>query len=175
MKIWKANMTWGDEAVAVGPTGAGATGATGPTGPTGANSTVAGPTGNTGSTGATGGTTTDFTVCKETYIYIEPKFDYELAGGSIYVSNTLDGGNDDAWELHVIGVPDIPAIYGGTIHFIANPRVKWLKGAWLEIVADTNPSELKYSSTYHTNKILFVFKHPIAAKSEFQIALRLFR
>lgn len=112
--------------------------------------------------------------CKETWIEVEPLFDYEVCGGAIDVPSTLTG-DENAWEVHVVAVPDVPAIYGGTIHFIANPRVKFKKGTGLSIDAQMNPSELKYSATNHTNKLRIIIKHPLAAVGEFQINLKLFK
>ena len=123
---------------------------------------------------ASGHTTTDFTICKETWLDWMPSWDYELSGGSFFVPSTLPGNLDD-WEVHVIAVPDIPAQYGGYIRFISNPRIKWLLNGSLEIVSDNNPSELKYSATYKTNKIRFIVKHTMGQSSEFQFSLRLFK
>ena len=112
---------------------------------------------------------------KETWIMIEPEFDFEVSGGAVSIPNTLAGGNDDAWEVHVVGVPDLPAVFGGNIHFVANPRLKWNKGESIMIDASLNPAEMTYNETYHTSKLLFCFKHPVGAQTEFQIRLKLFK
>lgn len=112
--------------------------------------------------------------CKETHIIFEPTYHYEIAAGKLFVPTTLSG-DEDAWEVHVVGVPDIPQNLGGTIHLIANPRIKWIKGSWLEIDSSMNPSSMQYSPIYHSNKILTVVKHPIAAQIEFQINYVLYK
>lgn len=96
--------------------------------------------------------------------------DVDATGTSI---QALEG--DDSWEIHAVGVPDIPEIYGGNVHFIANPRIKWVKGEKLFIDAGLNPAELSYTPGMPTNKIRFVVKHPIGARSEFQINLVVYR
>lgn len=122
-----------------------------------------------------GDTTTTNSECKETWIAFEPTFDYEISGGSIFVPDTLAGGDDNAWEIHVVAIPDLTEEQGGNVHFIANPRIKWVKGDWLTVDSSVNPAELSYDATYHTNKILFVIKHPVAAQTEFQIQLKLYK
>jgi hypothetical protein len=122
-----------------------------------------------------GDTTTVEADCKETWLDWEPSFDYEIFGGGIFVPAELDGSNDDAWEVHVVAVPDIPTAYGGSIDFIANPRIKWVKGTWLTVCSANNPAELLYDATYHTNKIRFVVKHPVGAQTEFQLNLGLYK
>jgi len=82
---------------------------------------------------------------------------------------------DDAWEIHVVAAPDVPASYGGNIHLIANPRLKWLKGMYMVVDSSVNPAEMLYNATYHTNKIRFVVKHPVGAKTEFQLRLQLYK
>jgi hypothetical protein len=124
---------------------------------------------------AQGAITTIAANCKETHLDFEPHFDYELQGGILDIPAELAGNSDDAWEVHVLAVPDIPAASGGCIVFIANPHIKWLKGKTLTVDASLNPSELKYSSTYHTNKIRIIIKHPLGAKSNFQINYKIFK
>lgn len=122
-----------------------------------------------------GATTTVNANAKETWIDFEPEYDYEIAGGAVFVPDTLDGNDDNAWEIHVVGVPDLPAAYGGNVHLIANPRVKWVKGSWLATCSVNNPANLNYDATYHTNKIRFVFKHPVGAATEFQLRLNIYK
>ena len=123
---------------------------------------------------ASGNTTTDFTVCKETWLDFFPTFTYEISGGGLFVDANLSG-DLWMWECHVVAVPDVPAYLGGCITFIANPRLEWLRGDYMEIIADNNPSELIYSATYKTNKIRVIIMHPIAAQADFQLLLRFFK
>jgi hypothetical protein len=122
-----------------------------------------------------GDTTTTNADAKETWIDWFPPFSYEIVGGSIFVPDTLAGGNDNAWEVHVIAAPDLDAQYGGDIHLIANPRIKWLKGSHFGIDASTNPATTTYDPTYYSSKIRLVVKHPVGAQSEFQFNLKVFK
>ena len=119
--------------------------------------------------------TTNTSLCKETWVDWEPLYNFEIAGGSIYIPDILAGSDDDAWALHVIGAPDYPAEYGGSLQFISNPRLKWRKGGWLEEDESLNPVETTYVPTYHFTKMRWILKHPLGASSEFQIHLRIFR
>ena len=97
-------------------------------------------------------------------------------GPSSPATGTITGEEgDDAWEIHVIGVPDLPSSVGGSVDFIANPRIKWIRDKHLDIDASLNPAELKYNATYHTNKIRFILKHPVGVQTEFQINLKVFK
>lgn len=194
-----------------------------------------------------GNITTSNSECKETYVDWMPEYDFEMAGGSLFIPVSLDertlsitsitseGGvatatapnhklrfncmisisgsdqeeyngvkkiiekidedtfsfkiegevadslsamvaveGEDSWEVHAVGVPDFPASYGGNVHFIANPRVKWMRGQHLVIDASLNPAELLYHPYAPANKIRFIIKHPIGVKSEFQINLKIY-
>lgn len=122
-----------------------------------------------------GASTTDGALAKETWLDFEPTFDYEVSGGWVCIPDVLPGNDDDKWEIHVVGAPDIPAAMGGEIPFICNPRLKWIRGQRLNIDASLNPAELKYSAVYHTNKIRFVIKHPVGAQCEMQINIKVFK
>jgi len=122
-----------------------------------------------------GNTTTDESLCKETWIDWEPSFDYETTGGAIFIPDSLSGNDDNAWEIHVVCAPDVPEANGGCIQFIANPRIKWVKGSWLRVDASLNPAEVLCDPTYHSHKIRFIVKHPVSASTEFQINLRLYK
>jgi hypothetical protein len=104
-------------------------------------------------------------------------FTYAIASDTISpATGTITAvEGDDAWELHTIAAPDIPAAFGGSIIFIANSRVKHVKGQWLDADSALNPAEMIYDANYHTNKLLFVFKHPVGVKSEFQILVKMFK
>lgn len=118
--------------------------------------------------------TTDPALCKETWIDWEPLYSYEIAGGSVYIPSALPG-DQDAWALHVIAAPDYPAQYGGSLEFIANPRLKWRTGGWIEEDESLNPVNVDYVPTYHFTKLRWIIKHPVGEQAEFQIQLRIFR
>lgn len=122
-----------------------------------------------------GTVTTNTAEAEQTVIDFHPTFNFEIAGGIIFMPSALSGSNDDAWEMHVIGAPDISAAYGGSIPFIANNRIKWIKGSRLDLDANLNPAEVSGDVTALARKIRFIFLHPAGAQSEFQINIRIYK
>ena len=118
--------------------------------------------------------TTNPSLCKETWIDWEPLYSYEVAGGAIYIPSSLPG-DQDLWAMHVIGAPDYPAQYGGSVEFISNPRLKWRIGGWLEEDESLNPANTNYVPGYHFTKVRWILKHPVGAQAEFQIHMRIFK
>lgn len=123
---------------------------------------------------AAGALTTDATLAVASIVDFFPGFDYEVAGGLIFIPDTLPG-DQNAWEIHAIGAPDIPAIYGGNVPFAANNRIKWLRGKHLEIDASLNPAEISGAVSAFARKIRFVLLHPAGLEAEFQINVKIFR
>lgn len=121
-----------------------------------------------------GQVTTDGSLAKETWLDWEPPYDYEISGGWVCVPDLLPV-DENAWEIHVVAVPDIPQQYGGEIMLIANPRLKWSRDSRLAIDASLNPAEMRYDTTYHTNKLRFVIKHPVGAQCEMQLNIKVFK
>jgi len=115
-------------------------------------------------------------VKKVSEVIDEDTFKYPITGSPEDATGTIQlEEGDDAWEIHAVGVPDFPAAYGGDVHFIANPRIKWMKNSHLYIDANLNPAELKYGGVMPTNKIRFVVKHPLGAQTEFQLNLKVYK
>jgi hypothetical protein len=110
---------------------------------------------------------------KETWIDWMPQYSYEVRGGSVYIPTELSG-DLNAWEIHVVGAPDIPKEYGGCLNFLANPKIKWNRGAKVECNSELDPAEVTYIPGMPANKIRFIFKHPVGAQIEFQIHLNLY-
>lgn len=119
--------------------------------------------------------TTDPTLAVKTIIDFNPAFDYEVSGGAIYIPETLAGNDDEAWEIHAIGAPDIPASYGGRIPFVANNRIHWLRGGKLDLDASLNPADISGALNAYARKIRFVLLHPVGAVSPFQINFKVFK
>jgi len=118
--------------------------------------------------------TTNESLCKETWIDWEPQYSYEVAGGAIYLPAAL-GGDQNAWALHVVGAPDYPASWGGSVEFISNPRLKWRVGGVVTEDSSLNPANVDYVPGYHFTKLRWIIKHPVGEKAEFQIQMRIFR
>lgn len=99
---------------------------------------------------------TDSTGCVKTVIDLEPPYDIYVAGGNM---RAVSQPTDDILAS-VIGVPDIPAAYGGSKAFVQSINMKYIPIAQ-GVNADGRAAKwLQYSATYHTNKIRFQFTHP---------------
>jgi hypothetical protein len=116
-------------------------------------------------------TTTNPSECKETWLDFEATKDIEISAGFLSVPQ---GATQDAWELHVIGAPDIPQAYGGSHHFVANSWLKWDVNQNLVLDASLNPAEIPYNAAMHTGKIRFILKHPVGVSEEFRLNLKMF-
>lgn len=108
------------------------------------------------------------TDCIKTVIDFEPTFDYEIIGGFVSAL-TVPTTNIRLW---VIGVPDIPAAYGGTKVMANGPNFKFKQ------IIETDgrvAKRMTYSETYHTNKIRFEFVHNVGLQHEFMINMEYYR
>lgn len=95
--------------------------------------------------------------CVLTRLDWEPLYTYDLLAGALTVDSVPIGYGSTA-KLWVTAVPDLPAIYGGSVNFI-DGRVLRLNQT---IIADgRSAKELPYSAVYHTNKIRAVIKHAV--------------
>jgi hypothetical protein len=77
--------------------------------------------------------------------------------------------------LWVIGVPDVPAIYGGSKPFCTNVNIKY---AGLEEgvkVDGRAPKFMPYDATNHTNKLRLIFRHPAGFKHKLCMIFELFK
>jgi hypothetical protein len=117
--------------------------------------------------------TTNNSEAKETWIDWMPAYSYEIRGGSVFIPETLVG-DLNLWEIHVVGAPDIPRAYGGSLEFLANPRIKWNRNSQIVCNSELDPADVTYYPGIPANKIRFIFKHPVGAQVEFQIHLNLY-
>lgn len=115
--------------------------------------------------------TSDLSTCVKTVIDFEPTFDYYIIGGQIriYLTPTQDV------RVHVIGVPDVPANFGGSKIMVQNVNLKYISASD-KIETDGRAGKpLSYSATNHTNKIRFILYHPAAYVQPLLIAIELFK
>jgi len=99
----------------------------------------------------------------------EPAVDYEIIGGEVRIVDTM---TDDI-RVTVIGVPEIPAIYGGSKVMVTNINLRYFP--YTPVKTDGRASKrLTYDATYHTSKLRFVFKHPVGAKLKLAIIFELY-
>lgn len=115
----------------------------------------------------------------KTVLDFEPAYAYEVIGGWLDIPDgtktqaTTDGPGN--WLASAIGVPDVPAIYGGSIPFVYEVDVALIPSGEGRILSDAcATSYLKPNATYHTSKIRWIIKHPTGAAQWFQVFVRTF-
>ena len=109
--------------------------------------------------------------CVLTQVDFEPPYDNEIIAGSLVL---FDEPVNDMW-LWVIGVPDIPAAYGGSKEFVTEEALHML-GPKQILEADGRASKpLSYSATYHTNKIRAIIRHAAGEKVRMQMTYQQFK
>ena len=102
------------------------------------------------------------TDCICTVLDFEPPYDYELIGGQAFSKGTPS----EDYLMHCVGVPDVPAVMGGSKPMISNANFKY----WNRYKIDGRTSKsMIYDATYHTNKMRKIIHHPAGGKLEFQI------
>jgi hypothetical protein len=115
-------------------------------------------------------TTTDILSVK-TVLDWEPATNYEIIAGGIDIDPVVSGGTTDLWWIAAVGVPDYPAVYGGSIDYINETNMEMLAGG--RYVADGRSisflANQATSGAPHTNKMRFIVKHPLGAVKRFQI------
>lgn len=105
----------------------------------------------------------------------EPHYNYEIIGGYVDVHPSLLDGTTDAWFLSVIGVPDLPANYGGQVSYISEVNLEAVTTQ--KVLSDGRAVSYlpyNYGGIPHTNKLRFVFKHPIGGQKRFQLYIEHF-
>lgn len=107
----------------------------------------------------------------KTIIDWEPNHDYEIIGG-MFKQHTVPSTDVRLW---VVGVPDVPAIYGGSKLFTSNINLKFL-GLEEGIKADGRSSKyLTYNAINHTNKLRIILKHDTGIKHDIHLILEIFK
>ena len=109
--------------------------------------------------------------CTKTVLDWEPNHDYELMGGQFFQKSRP---TDDV-ELWVVGVPDVPAAYGGSKEFISQLDLAYIDVGQGIKIDGRAPKYLTYNATYHTNKMRFIFRHPAGYKHEMHIVFEIFK
>lgn len=106
----------------------------------------------------------------KTIVDFEPtSIDFEIASGAFY-QDSVPTTNIYVWT---IGVPDVPAAYGGSIPFCSSANLKILDSKKAFDIDGRVPKTMKYDATNHTNKLRFVFKHDAGVSHECMVQLEL--
>lgn len=109
--------------------------------------------------------------CIKTVIEWEPNHDVEIIGGLL---KQIDAPSEDV-RLWVVGVPDIPAAYGGSKPFVVNTNMKFIGTEEGIRVDGRAPKYLQYNATYHTTKMQLIFRHPAGFKHKMHMVFELFK
>jgi len=115
-----------------------------------------------------------YTDAVKTVLDFEPAYYYEMIGGGIDIPTTITGGTTDLWYGACVGVPDIPAEYGGSIDLMNELNMEADRDGIL-LLDGRGVLGLEYSATLHTNKIRFIFKHPAGESKRLLLMLEIFR
>jgi hypothetical protein len=122
---------------------------------------------------AEGSVTTDKDQAVKSIIDYEPTHDYEVIGGWIDVPTSVKGGTTGLWWISCIGVPDLPAAYGGSVQFVTGTNLEAVYTQ--KVVSDGRATQyLTYNATYHTNKLRWITLHPTGTNDRFQIYVETF-
>ena len=110
----------------------------------------------------------------QTVMDFHPRWNYEISGGYLFIPAGLPTPKS-AWELHILGAPDIPAEYGGSLIFVANPRISFREGDFFFLDSSLNPAEVNGDVSALARKIRWILSHPQGAQAEFQLNMKVFR
>lgn len=110
-------------------------------------------------------TTPDDCCC--TMIRFEPNFDYDVLGGDFEV---IDDSNPNSVYVSVIGNPEIPSEFGGTVQVITNE--KYLNR--MVKIESKESMPLRYIEGMHTNVIVIHVKHPKGFQVSYQARMHFY-
>lgn len=87
---------------------------------------------------------------------------YEIVGGKFYQTER-PAGNVYCW---VVGVPDVPEAYGGSIPFCNSTNLKIMSSGMAFETDGRVPKSMIYDATNHTSKLRFIFEHGAGIQHE---------
>ena len=111
------------------------------------------------------------TDCVKTQLDFEPPYNNEIIAGSL-VLLTPPVGEMFLW---VIGVPDVPAAYGGSKEFVTGEALHMLGPKQILEIDGRTSKPLTYSAVYHTNKIRATIRHDVGEKVKMQMTYQQFK
>ena len=119
--------------------------------------------------------TTTPSAAVKTVIDFMPHYNYEIVGAFADLPPSLAGGTTDAWYMGGIGVPDIPAVAGGSIAYLTETNLEAIAASGRFHSDGRAVSYLPYNyGGYPTNKLRFIIKHPAGASLRFQLYIEHF-
>lgn len=111
------------------------------------------------------------TDCVRTQLDFEPPYNNEIIAGSLVLLNVPIG----EMFLWVVGVPDIPAAYGGSKEFVTGEALHMLGPKQILEIDGRASKPLTYSAVYHTNKIRATIRHDAGEKVKMQMTYQQFK
>lgn len=108
--------------------------------------------------------------CVKTVVDWEPTFDYDIIGGDIFMASAPI----EDIIVSVVGIPDVPAIYGGSKAFMTGFNLKYVSPLGIHLDGKT-PKSTKYDPVNHTNKIRFIFHHAAGTSHSVLVMLNIFK
>lgn len=110
------------------------------------------------------------TDCVKTVIDFEPLFHIDLIGGELHVLS-VPVAYDNSAQLWSVAVPDLPAIYGGSVGMVDGRVLR----DQIVIKADgRGVKTLYYDPTYHTNKMRTIITHAVGHKIRCEMVFEIF-
>lgn len=103
----------------------------------------------------------------------EPTHDYEIVGGS-FKQMSKPSENVRLW---ILGVPDVPAVSGGSKEFVSSVNLRYISGeAEGGVRSDgRTPKYMTYNALYHTNKFRMILVHPAGYKHPSHMMFDIFK
>jgi hypothetical protein len=110
--------------------------------------------------------------CVETVVTWEPTYDTERVAGQLF---QREPPAQDVW-LWVVGAPDIPAQYGGSVAFTEGGINLYDVGVGGSADFDGRAAKfIAYDPTYHSGKFEMVAKHAAGFVHSFTILFEMFK
>jgi hypothetical protein len=112
----------------------------------------------------------------ETVLDFMPSYAYEVIGGWMDVPDSshadIVAAGPGFWYISALGVPDIPAAYGGSIPFVYEVDIALVPSGQQRIESEAGAVQYLKPSAYHTNKLRWIIKHPAGGTEWLQIFVR---
>lgn len=117
--------------------------------------------------------TGDLSTCVMTVVNYAPTYDYEIISGKVHQASAATD-NVRFWVIG--GCTDLSHIPGLTKEFVANVNLKYVQGS---LVTDGRASKFMTYTTagvpYPTNKLRFIFTHPVGHAHSLLITVESYR
>lgn len=109
--------------------------------------------------------------CIKTVIDWEPTHDIEIVGGSL---RQKAAPTEDV-HLWVVGVPDIPEIYGGSKLFVTHVDLAYIGLEDGVSIDGRAPKYFTYDAVNHTSKIRLILRHSAGFKHKLHMMFEIFK